>query len=83
MLLPDEFSSQSDSSAELTDMLKAEGPADLPPTTSIGKCRALYTYEARLNDELNLSPGKQMFIHTNNLIANACLCVFRIYFKVF
>ncbi|CAH0402093.1 unnamed protein product [Chilo suppressalis] len=54
----DEFSSQSDSSADLTDIMKAEENGDgTAPAQAIGKCRALYTYEARLNDELNLTPG--------------------------
>ncbi|RVE53103.1 hypothetical protein evm_002200, partial [Chilo suppressalis] len=53
----DEFSSQSDSSADLTDIMKAEENGDgTAPAQAIGKCRALYTYEARLNDELNLTP---------------------------
>ncbi|CAB3259075.1 unnamed protein product [Arctia plantaginis] len=59
----DEFSSQSGSSTDLTDIIKnevADGAAQPP---SLGKCRALYTYEARLNDELTLSPGDIIVIH--------------------
>lgn len=56
--LSDEFSSQSDSSTDLTDIIKNESVDVVPKTPSLGKCRALYTYEARLNDELNLAPGK-------------------------
>ncbi|XP_063546511.1 nostrin [Cydia strobilella] len=59
----DEFSSQSDSSTDLTDMLKNESGDNATPTKSIGKCRALYIYEARLNDELTLSPGDIINIH--------------------
>ncbi|KAH9636465.1 hypothetical protein HF086_002165 [Spodoptera exigua] len=59
----DEFSSQSDSSTDLTDIMKNENGDTVPPTPSLGKCRALYTYEARLNDELNLTPGDIINIH--------------------
>ncbi|XP_049886332.1 nostrin [Pectinophora gossypiella] len=59
----DEFSSQSDSSTDLTDMMKNENGEVPAPAQSIGKCRALYTYEARLNDELTLSPGDIINIH--------------------
>ncbi|XP_038216285.1 nostrin isoform X1 [Zerene cesonia] len=52
----DEFSSQSDSSTDLNCMGKGDGN-DETPNKYIGKCRALYTYEARLNDELTLAPG--------------------------
>ncbi|XP_072931208.1 nostrin [Epargyreus clarus] len=52
----DEFSSQSDSSTDLTDIGK-NSTTDEQAQKIIGKCRALYTYEARLNDELTLSPG--------------------------
>lgn len=52
----DEFSSRSDSSADLTDMIKGEIDG-VKQTKSIGKCRALYNYTPRLNDELTLSPG--------------------------
>lgn len=57
-IFTDEFSSQSDSSADLTDIMKNDSTDAPAQTPSIGKCRALYTYEARLNDELTLSPGK-------------------------
>lgn len=53
----DEFSSQSDSSTDLTDIIKNETVDAPTPMQYIGKCRALYTYEARLNDELTLTPG--------------------------
>lgn len=59
----DEFSSQSGSSTDLTDIMKNEVVDDTPQTPSLGKCRALYTYEARLNDELTLSPGDIIIIH--------------------
>ncbi|XP_013184945.1 nostrin isoform X1 [Amyelois transitella] len=59
----DEFSSQSDSSTDLTDILKTDQTDAQAPTPCIGKCRALYTYEARLNDELTLSPGDIINIH--------------------
>ncbi|KAL0852319.1 hypothetical protein ABMA28_000525 [Loxostege sticticalis] len=59
----DEFSSQSDSSTDLTDIIKNENGDTPAPTQSIGKCRALYTYEARLNDELTLTPGDIINIH--------------------
>lgn len=59
----DEFSSQSDSSTDLTDIIKNENGDVVPATPSLGKCRALYTYEARLNDELNLTPGDVINIH--------------------
>lgn len=59
----DEFSSQSDSSTDLTDMMKNENGDGASQTPSLGKCRALYTYEARLNDELTLSPGDIINIH--------------------
>ncbi|XP_050360415.1 nostrin isoform X1 [Nymphalis io] len=52
----DEFSSQSDSSTDLTDVGK-NSTNDEQIQKYIGKCRALYTYEARLDDELTLSPG--------------------------
>ncbi|XP_045509594.1 nostrin isoform X2 [Colias croceus] len=52
----DEFSSQSDSSTDLNCLGKNDG-SDETPQKYIGKCRALYTYEARLNDELTLAPG--------------------------
>ncbi|XP_039763545.1 nostrin isoform X2 [Pararge aegeria] len=52
----DEFSSQSDSSSDLQDVDKNEN-GDESVQKYIGKCRALYTYEARLDDELTLSPG--------------------------
>ncbi|XP_047524323.1 nostrin isoform X1 [Pieris napi] len=52
----DEFSSQSDSSTDLNCLDKNDGN-DVTPQKFIGKCRALYTYEARLNDELTLAPG--------------------------
>ncbi|CAH2208751.1 jg15225, partial [Pararge aegeria aegeria] len=51
-----EFSSQSDSSSDLQDVDKNEN-GDESVQKYIGKCRALYTYEARLDDELTLSPG--------------------------
>lgn len=44
-------------------MLKNESGDNATPTKSIGKCRALYIYEARLNDELTLSPGDIINIH--------------------
>lgn len=59
----DEFSSQSGSSTDLTDIMKNEVVDGTPQTPSLGKCRALYTYEARLNDELTLSPGDIIIIH--------------------
>ncbi|KAM3968529.1 nostrin [Aphomia sociella] len=60
----DEFSSQSDSSTDLTDIIKNETNEEPPvQSPSIGKCRALYTYEARLNDELTLTPGDIIIIH--------------------
>ncbi|XP_041986824.1 nostrin [Aricia agestis] len=46
----DEFSSGSDSSTEYA-------ATETEQVKYIGKCRALYTYEARLDDELTLSPG--------------------------
>ncbi|XP_023944473.1 nostrin [Bicyclus anynana] len=52
----DEFSSQSDSSSDLQDVGKNEN-GDESVQKYIGKCRALYTYEARMDDELTLSPG--------------------------
>ncbi|XP_069365074.1 nostrin isoform X1 [Maniola hyperantus] len=52
----DEFSSQSDSSSDLQDVGKA-GSGVGSTQKYIGKCRALYAYEARLDDELTLSPG--------------------------
>lgn len=58
MYIPDEFSSQSGSSTDLTDIMKNEVVDGAAQPPSLGKCRALYTYEARLNDELTLSPGK-------------------------
>ncbi|XP_075990593.1 nostrin isoform X1 [Anticarsia gemmatalis] len=59
----DEFSSQSGSSTDLTDIIKNEVVDGAAQTPSLGKCRALYTYEARLNDELTLSPGDIINIH--------------------
>ncbi|CAH2103085.1 unnamed protein product [Euphydryas editha] len=52
----DEFSSQSDSSSDLRDV-GSSGAADEQLQKYIGKCRALYAYEARLDDELTLAPG--------------------------
>lgn len=60
LLFPDEFSSQSDSSSDLQDVGK-NGNGDDSVQKYIGKCRALYTYEARLDDELTLSPGYFLF----------------------
>lgn len=59
----DDFSSQSGSSTDLTDMIKNENGDTASQTPSIGKCRALYFYEARLNDELTLNPGDIITIH--------------------
>ncbi|XP_026325564.1 nostrin [Hyposmocoma kahamanoa] len=59
----DEFSSQSDSSTDLVDMIKKENGHTPAQTQSIGKCRALYAYEARLNDELTLAPGDIINVH--------------------
>ncbi|XP_028162985.1 nostrin isoform X2 [Ostrinia furnacalis] len=59
----DEFSSQSDSSTDLTDMIKNDAEDAPAPAPTVGKCRALYTYEARLNDELTLTPGDIINIH--------------------
>ncbi|KOB76292.1 putative dna binding protein, partial [Operophtera brumata] len=78
----DEFSSQSGSSTDLTDMIKNESSNGTVAVLSMGKCRALYTYEARLNDELTLAPGDIINIHekqddgwwTGNL--NGCYGIF-------
>ncbi|GBP94484.1 Nostrin [Eumeta japonica] len=59
----DEFSSQSDSSGDLTDIMKNENGDTQTQTKSIGKCRAIYNYTPRLNDELTLSPGDIINIH--------------------
>ncbi|KAJ0183694.1 hypothetical protein K1T71_000117 [Dendrolimus kikuchii] len=59
----DDFSSQSGSSTDLTDMIKNDNGETTSQTPSIGKCRALYSYEARLNDELTLNPGDIITIH--------------------
>ncbi|KAJ2954494.1 hypothetical protein O0L34_g2773 [Tuta absoluta] len=59
----DEFSSQSNSSTDLADLLKNDSVDTSAITPCIGKCRALYTYEARLNDELTLAPGDIINIH--------------------
>ena len=57
-LFADEFSSQSDSSTEAREEL-AQVPAPATPRHEyMGKCRALYSYEARLDDELTLTPGQ-------------------------
>ncbi|XP_068627509.1 nostrin isoform X2 [Battus philenor] len=52
----DEFSSQSDCSTDLADIEK-NGSNIESAQKFIGRCRALYSYEARLADELTLSPG--------------------------
>ncbi|VVD00924.1 unnamed protein product [Leptidea sinapis] len=52
----DEFSSQSGSSTDLHCMDKNISN-DEPDHKYIGKCRALYNYQARLDDELTLAPG--------------------------
>ncbi|CAK1588321.1 unnamed protein product [Parnassius mnemosyne] len=58
----DEFSSQSDSSTDLTDIGKSDSNGEAAQKF-IGRCRALYSYEARLDDELTLSPGDIINIH--------------------
>ncbi|CAH2035433.1 unnamed protein product, partial [Iphiclides podalirius] len=58
----DEFSSQSDSSTDLTDLGKSDSNVD-GTQKYIGKCRALYSYEARLDDELTLTPGDVINIY--------------------
>lgn len=57
IFITDEFSSQSDSSADLSDVRKHNNNTSEMSHKYIGKCRALYTYEARLDDELTLTPG--------------------------
>ncbi|XP_045458298.1 nostrin [Melitaea cinxia] len=52
----DEFSSQSDSSSDLRDV-GSSAATDEQLQKYVGKCRALYAYEARLDDELTLAPG--------------------------
>ncbi|OWR41994.1 hypothetical protein KGM_202978 [Danaus plexippus plexippus] len=59
----DEFSSQSDSSADLSDVRKHNNNTSEMSHKYIGKCRALYTYEARLDDELTLTPGDVIDIY--------------------
>ncbi|XP_037977941.2 nostrin [Plutella xylostella] len=59
----DEFSSQSDSSSDLPELKSADSADGAVVIKSIGKCRALYAYTPRLNDELNLSPGDIIDIH--------------------
>ncbi|XP_014366599.2 nostrin isoform X1 [Papilio machaon] len=58
----DEFSSQSGSSTDLNELEK-NGNNDETAQKYIGRCRALYTYEARMDDELTLAPGDVINIY--------------------